>query len=290
MTQMVADKEIAMASYGATGGGLANAFGSFAADGAGLHPAFGSFVSAAAGLHDAFGSFAANGAGLAAVLLPCGAQIAGLHRAANDALDRYELYRGADADPDFLAAPWETFTSLPHESAALDPNHAYRFVLRRRSRWNLASQNVRAWELRIAADGSAEAVLPAGPDWAILEAAAGGTMRVRAAYAYARDGAYQAASWLVYLTSDGLDPDPEVDEPTVVEMQKRDGTARLDWTSEAFGDGAAIKVLVRTRRVDSGPVNVNSENMEIETAEANTDGPDAPDPLKTWFGTLREQI
>lgn len=40
----------------------------------------------------------------------------GSHRIANDSLERYELYRGIDAEPDFDAAPFETFTSLPHET------------------------------------------------------------------------------------------------------------------------------------------------------------------------------
>ena len=279
-----------MASYGATGQGLHAAFSAFGAAGAGRHGTFNSFGVAAGGRHAAFNSFVAAGTGRHAILIACGAAGRGLHRAANDALARYELYLGVDVDPDFSAAPWETFTALPHATAALAHSHAYRFALRQRSRWNLLSQNLRTWEVRIAADGSAEAVLPAGPDWTILEAAAGGTMRIRAAYAYARDGVWQAVQWLIYLTSDGSAPDPDLDTPTVVAMQKRDGTARLDWTSEVFGDGTTIKVLVRTRRVDAGPVDVNSENVEIETAEANTDGPDAPDLLKTWFGTLREQL
>jgi len=40
----------------------------------------------------------------------------GGYRLAEDALERYELYRGIDADPDFEAAPFETFTTLPHET------------------------------------------------------------------------------------------------------------------------------------------------------------------------------
>src|SRR5687767_4961873 len=42
----------------------------------------------------------------------------GRYRISDAALDRYELYRGVNADVDYSAA-WETFTSLPHTTAAL---------------------------------------------------------------------------------------------------------------------------------------------------------------------------
>ena len=275
-----------MASYSATGSGLASGYNSFEAKGAGLASGYNSFEARGAGLASGYNPFGAAGTGLYSRLLACVAEGLGLHRAANDALDRYELYRGQDGDPDF-STPWETFTALPHETAALAVDHDYSFVLRCRNRWNLVSQNVRAWAVRIAADGSAEPVPPAGPDWVNLAAVAGGTVRVRAAYAYERDGDYAADSWLIYLTSDGSNPDPDIDTPTVVSMRKTGGAAALDWTSGAFADGATIKVLLRTRR--TAAPNVDSENTGIETVEANTDGPAAIDPLRARFGNLREQ-
>jgi len=45
-------------------------------------------------------------------------EAAGRYRLADDDLERYDLYRGIDAEPDFDAAPWETFSSLPHTTAA----------------------------------------------------------------------------------------------------------------------------------------------------------------------------
>jgi len=42
--------------------------------------------------------------------------LAGRYRIADDSLERYELYRGQDAEPDFDADPWETFETLPHTS------------------------------------------------------------------------------------------------------------------------------------------------------------------------------
>ena len=69
---------------------------------------------------------------------------------------------------------------------------------------------------------------------AVLEAiaaAAGGTARVTADYDYELDGADQADTFLIYLRSDGTDPDPDADVAIEVAMEKVDGRAHLDWSS-----------------------------------------------------------
>ena len=45
--------------------------------------------------------------------------LAGLYRVADDSLEKYELYRGQDDEPDFDADPWETFSTLPHTSGVV---------------------------------------------------------------------------------------------------------------------------------------------------------------------------
>src|SRR5690349_1299822 len=82
----------------------------------------------------------------------------------------------------------------------------------------------------------------------------------------------QADTFLIYLTADGSDPDPDLDTPTEVEMTKADGIARLDFTSDAFSEGTTVKVIVRTRR--SGTPNVDSSNVEIRSAIVTLIGPD----------------
>ena len=211
----------------------------------------------------------------------------GEHRIANDALARYELYRGVDGAPDLDAAPWETFESLPHVSAALDASHVYRFLTRLRNEYGLVSRNLDEWSVTVDADGNAEATPPSAPQEVGLEAAAAGTVLVTARYYYDLDGSNQADAFLIYLTNDGGDPDPEVDEATEVSMSKVDGTAKLDWTSEANDDEATVKVLVRTRR--SGTPDVDSTNTAVLSTTAETDGPAAP-AGNVFYPRILEQV
>jgi len=227
------------------------------------------------------------------ILLGCTAELRGRYRVANDALARYELFRGIDAAPDFDSAAWETFTTLPHETAALDPAPAgtertYHFVLRARNKYDLASSNVLAWTVTVDENGDQVVTRPSAPDSYDVEPAAAGAVLVTASYAYTPDGEDAATKWLIYITDDGSDPDPDLDTPTEVTMRKSDGTARLRWTSSAFDDGDTIKVLVRTRRVDAGPVNVDSANTDIVSTTADTDGPAAP-AGGIFFGSLYKQ-
>jgi hypothetical protein len=251
-----------------------------------------SYAATGSGLALATNAWAALGAGLSARLVACTAEGRSLYRAANDALARYELYRGVDAEPDFSAAPWETFASLPHETAALDPADPggaveYRFVLRRRNAHNLVSRNARSWSLVLDDAGAAVAAPPSDPDEVLLEPAAAGTVRVRASYSAEADGSLAADAWLVYLTDDSGDPNPAVDEPAEVPMVIRGGLAALDWTSPASADGATVKVLVRTRR--SGTPDVDSIGTTVYETTANEDGPASPDPVRLRFADLREQ-
>ncbi len=194
----------------------------------------------------------------------------GLTRVAND-LTQYELYRGVDGDVDF-STPWETFTSFPHTTAALDVGHVYKFVLRKRNNYNLVSQNVKAWEVTTDATGSAELDPPSSPV-STLTATEGGKVLVNSVYDYFADADDQADQWLIYLTSDGSDPDPETDTPIVSSLVKCDGLGRLEYLSSAFTEGATIKVIVRVRR-SSGLV--DSTNTNILSVSATLLGPDEP--------------
>jgi len=200
-------------------------------------------------------------------------KLGGLYRVSDDSLERYELYRGVDSEPDLTASPWETFDSLPHESAALDAGHTYYFVLRKRNKYNLVSQNIESTSLIIDSEGNEVEPSPDGPYSVTIEAAAAGKGYVVAEYLYDITDDYAAMHWLIYFTDDGSDPDPETDEPTVVAMTKRNGKAILRWTSPAADDGDTLKVLVRCRRVD-GESNYDSDNTDIHSTTAKTDGPE----------------
>ena len=200
------------------------------------------------------------------------------------ATDEYRLYRGVDAAPDFDAPAWQTFRTLP-QSFALAPSHTYRLVLRRANLYGLESANLREWTITLDAGGAAVATPPSAPEGLAVAAAAGRTVLVTARYAYGLDGANQADKFLVYLTSNGVDPDPAVDTATPVTMRKADGFAKLKWTSPAYSEGATVKVLLRTRRSGGGimPPAGDSASTNIETATATAIGPSAPAPAGAFF-------
>lgn len=212
---------------------------------------------------------------------------AGVYRVKDDALIGYLLYRGVDAFPDLTDPAWETFTSLPHQTASLDPDHVYHFVLRARNAWGLITQNVRPWVLRVAADGSRDPVPPSAPTDITVVAWEAGAVRLTARYNYLADGILAADTWLIYLTTDGVDPDPGLDTPVEVMMVLADGVARLTYTAGPYALGATVKVLVRTRR--SGTPDVDSVNEAIVSAVTTAQGPAAPSPAGAFVGTQAEQ-
>ena len=91
-------------------------------------------------------------------------------------------------------------------------------------------------------------------------------------------GARAADTWLIYLTSDGSAPDPDVDTPTEVAMVNIGGLARLDWDSTAYAAGTTIKVIIRTRRTGEA----DSTNTNILTATAAVDGDTEISPGACW--------
>jgi len=235
-----------------------------------------SYTGTGFGRHSVFASITGMGFGRHSVVASITGRSAALHRVANAALAVYELYRGVDESPDLDAAPWETFATLPHDTAALDVSHAYHFVLRLRNQYGLVSQNIRETLLTIDAGGLLVATSPSVAANVTIAAEAGSKVRVRADYPYEADGGNQATRFLIYLTDDGDDPVVGVDVPTVVTMTKADGVAKLSWLSAAFAPAATIKVLIRTRRIDAGPVNVDSASSSIVSAVTSSTGPAAP--------------
>lgn len=213
-----------------------------------------------------------------------------LHRVIDDAQAQYELYRGtAEAEPDFDAAAFETFTSLPHTTAALAYPAIYKFVLRQRNKYGLLSRNIRSWRLELDGSGNQVTTPPSDPFDETLEAAAAGKVRVTAQYDYTADGAAtEADTFLVYLTTGGGNPDPSVDTPTEVTMVKADGIAHLDYTSGAYSNGTIVKALVRVRQ--QGTPDVDSTNVNnLGPVTASTAGPAAPEGAP-FHGAVAEDV
>lgn len=186
----------------------------------------------------------------------------------------YLLYQGTDTEPDFSGAADETFYTLPHTTAAVAADHDYYNTVRYKNKYGLESQNTESEIIYVAADGSEAGTPPSAPEHIEVAAAAGGTVNVQAIYLPQGDGVNAADTWLIYATDTGVDPDPAVDSPTEVAMTDQRTRELLDWDSGAYADGADIRVLVRTRR--SGTPDVDSTNVTIYSATANTDGPATP--------------
>jgi len=245
-------------------------------------------------------------------------QAGGLYRIADDALDRYELYLGIDAEPDLDAAPYKTFTSLPHVinlisffrlfgkiDGILDrkdfgplqippfvlldaaESATYYFVLRKRNKWGLISQNIKSWSVVIDGFGDIIAPNPSAPSNVTITPATGGKGLVEAQYLYDLDDDYPATHWLIYFTDTGVDPDPDVDTPTVVAMYKSGGIAHLIWLSAAADNNDTLKVLVRARRVSGS--NYDSDNTDIHSCTAVTEGPAAA-PGRAFYGHSAEAM
>jgi hypothetical protein len=196
----------------------------------------------------------------------------GEYRIADTTIEGYELFYAFDAEPDLTAAPWETFSSLPHESAAITGEGLHYFVLRERHRWNLCSQNITSWVVEL--DGADNEIMraPSDPVAVQIRASANATALLRALYYYDEDTERQADQWLIYITDDGSDPDPDVDEPVVVNMVKADGIAKLRWASPAYDDLDTVKAIVRARR--TSPLR-DSGSTTIVSIIVTTQGPDS---------------
>ncbi|HEX8913192.1 MAG TPA: hypothetical protein VF796_12605, partial [Humisphaera sp.] len=199
--------------------------------------------------------------------------VAGHYRVADPAVEGYELYRGVDAEPDLDAAPWATAAALPIETPPLAPGHTYRFVLRRRNRWGLASANAGSTAVRVDGGGAELPAPPSAPFEVTAAALAGGVVEIRAFYDAAADGDLTADLWLVYVRTDGTDPDPGTDAPVEVAVVEADGVAKLVYETAALAAGTVVTAIVRTRR--SGPPDADSTNADVVTATATVAGPPA---------------
>lgn len=212
----------------------------------------------------------------------------GFYRVSDTSLENLLIYRGVGAEPDFTAPPFETSTITidaegrvhvdSHQTAALPPDATYFFVSRVRDKYGLISQNIDSTRIEIDAGGDEVEVSPSAPEEPTLEPGAAGIVTVGALYQSFLDGDNAADTWLIYLTSDGSTPDPDVDTPIEVVMVFAGGLARLAYDSEAFSDGATIKVIIRTRRTGAA----DSINVNVLTTTASTSGSTAIDAGACW--------
>ena len=188
------------------------------------------------------------------------------------AAGQYELYHALGSEPDLTAAPWKTFASLPYESSTTMAGEGKHYlVLRYRNVQGLVSRNIVSRVIELD-DADAEIrVVPTMPiDVAIVQA--GGLFyQAVGAYCHYDDMAGEengsednrADQWLLYVTTDGSDPDPDVDEPAVTTIRTPDALAYFDSGAVAVGDGLTVKAKLAVRRTADSRDSAASDTVTV---------------------------
>lgn len=199
--------------------------------------------------------------------------LAGSYRIADDDIALYELHIGVGSPPDITGTPDETFSSLPHTTAAtLGTDTTNYLVVNLRNKYGLVSQQTEPTVIIVDGSGDEDSLPPTAPALIKCEKAASGAFDVSAVYYYVADSAtVRADQWLIYSTFDGSDPDPDVDTPTVVSMTPSDGVVKLNHTTATQSDGVTGKFIVRVR---NSTTTTDSTNNDIcsNTADATAPG------------------
>ncbi len=202
--------------------------------------------------------------------------LAGLYRVADDDIKGFELHVGVGAEPDITGTPDEKFTSLPHTTTfTLTGGKDHFLVTNSRNEFDMVSQSLITTQITL--DGASGEITqaPSIPRLQSFVPALAGAFDILGVYFYSRDKkSVQADQWLVFLRTDGTDPDPDADTPTVVAMAKADGAAILEFTTGTFANGTTGKVLLRVRRsADTS----DSKSSRILTAVADAVAPITPE-------------
>ncbi len=203
----------------------------------------------------------------------------GRYRVANDGLVQWEVFRRIPPAAFNFASPHDTFTSSPHEiNDVLANSTKYDYVTRLRNEYNLLTQNIESTRIEIDGAGDELAVRPSAPDEDVFVFdAAGGELNIQTTYVPGVDGDDRADVWVLWITTDGTTPDPDVDgETDTVAMLDANGIEFLDYTSAGLDivDNTPVQVVVRTRR--SGTPDIDSENTDAVTFNTDSAGPTKP--------------
>jgi hypothetical protein len=275
--------------------GVASVYNAAQASARGAYAVYQPCAAASRGLHRLFNSCIVTARGTYRMLQACHVTARGNHRIANAALDRFELYVGIDAAPDFSAAPEVTQAPVyVGHTPTLDPPIEYtpdlpetgtvdvHLVLRKRNAWNVCSDNLDAVIIRLDATGEEPPIPPSAPVDVAAVAIEGGVVRITARYVYTAD-AQPATRWLVYVTFDGNDPVVGVTLPQLATVVQADGVAKLTYDTAAQTNGTVVKALVRLRRL--GTPNADSTSSPIVTATAVVAGPASVVQGSGFYGT-----
>ena len=218
--------------------------------------------------------------------------VTGYYRVADPGIEGYELHHGVDAPPDLDAAPDYTFAALPFETPPLATDADHQFVLRYRNRWNLITDVREPTHVRLDGEGAQTDAPPRSPYDLTASATVGGTVTITARYDALSDGDNAADEWLLWLTTSGVDPDPDSGMAIVTPIYDADGVARFEHVTDALAEGTPVKALVRVRQagsIDPPRPDLDSVNTEIVSATATLIGPAAVAPADAYLGEAARQ-
>ena len=214
--------------------------------------------------------------------------LAGRYRVVNDSAKIYSLYIGQDAAPDFTSAD-KTGAALPLVSDALAADHTYYCTTRYTNEYGAQSQNITTTAYVVDAGGDEATAAPTAPTEITLTPEASGVVNVAAMYDSEAD-ASPADTWLIYLTSDGSDPDPAADTPITQSMAISGGIAVLDYDTAGYANGTTIKAIVRTRRLGSTDLVLESATV-YQCEISHTSGTFATDlSAGKWTELLEKSV
>jgi len=220
-------------------------------------------------------------------------ELRGVSRVAEEGLSDYLLYIGDGALPDLSGAADEEFDSgdSPYTTiTTFSADKTYYLILAAQNEYGLKTLVEKPEMLYIDDGGDEMYAPPHAPetDSINIRADEDGTLYVQAAYFPGRESTtnttaetLRATSWVLYITSDGTNPDPDNDTPETEDMSASTRLAGevLSWTSEdAYLEDTPLKVIPRTRRndgTDEVPVWTESTNTTVYTTYAE------------WWGARR---
>ena len=206
------------------------------------------------------------------------------YRVADTSKDRYELFVGEDALPDFTAAADATSTSLPFAHSITPPGAGTKVInacVRKRNEYNVLGLNQYVTTHEI--DTGGNLVVPDPSAATDVEAInhVGLKVVVKARYNYRDDGeTYRGDTWRLYVRTDGTDPVPASDTPEVVQMRHNGAAERLHKVLGPYTAGAGFRVIVRVFRGSDGQDdgNVTVTSVAVPSAPSTpTNGDTFPD-------------
>jgi hypothetical protein len=228
--------------------------------------------------------------------------LTGCYRIADSALARLELFVGVDADPTFSSAT-ATSASLPFSYNLTPPvsgNRDYRYTVRQRNQYDLSSFNVYHRSTIINSAGVLVTPEISDPADITLTNVAGGEVDITAVY-HSADDTDPADTFLIYITTNGVDPNPASDTPIERDTNRREGGIPFDamfgvypgtdkylsYTVGPYAWGTDLRVLVRMRR--QGMPDVDGTNTAIVSTTVSTVEPAIPSQRIAYLGSRNEQ-